>query len=284
MDLNHPEKFGFNLPRSMEIWDCSGGSFLDPREALHFRGAKIKGNVYLCNIHAVGPVDGNGTTVEGDLDASSTMARSPPTHVQVFQVMSANIRHGVFLRKVFADKGVNLRGTTIGGDLICSGGTFKSEKGPALNASQTEIGGKVSLDDDFDPEGLLDFAGSHVTHEFVLEHVRLTDKMGVNLQFAKVATLLNKKDSWPKKGNLRLLGFTYDQIDPDARPDARIQLQWIHRQPDQFLAQPYNQLATALRRMGLDEEANTVLVAKNRDDGSIGKNLWTRSGTRGWGN
>jgi hypothetical protein len=33
---------------------------------------------------------------------------------------------------------------------------------------------------------------------------------------AKVGTLLNSQDSWPTKGNLRVDGFVYDQIDGRA--------------------------------------------------------------------
>lgn len=162
-----------------------------------------------------------------------------------------------------------LQGATIGGDLICDAGKFSNNgaNANALDADSVGIAGSVSLRDHFAAEGNVSFKDGRVGHDFILEKIDWGDKIILDLRFAKVGSLSNEKHSWPKKGNLLLHGFVYDVID-EARPeDARIQVQWLQRQPDQFLSQPYEQLAATLRGMGLQEEAVNVMIAKNTDAG-----------------
>ena len=226
----------------------------------------------------------NAAKIGGDLNCDSGNFVSEGG-ASALETYDANIQGAVLLVNGFrAKETVSLKRAKIAGDLKCDSGNFVGEGGAsALDASNTEVGGELTLANGFTAEGLVDLSNSHVVREFVLDDVRTPDHLTINLQFAKVGTLSNSKHSWPKKGNLSLLGFVYDQIDPNARPDARIQIQWIHRQRDEFFAQPYNQLATALRRMGRDEEANVALVAKNRDDGRHRKEPWDAIWYKGLG-
>ena len=256
--------------------NCSKGFFRGTTPgALLFDSAKIGGEVRLDSGVFEG-VSGRRATIDGDVEfqfgkfEKNGFAWTP----WAVNFGSAKIGHDVYFQAASADAEVSLRSATIGRDLLCERSVFSTEKGTALDISNTEIGGKVSLAEGFSAKGLVDFQNSHVAHDFVLDHIRISDKTAINLQFAKVGTLSNSEDSWPERGNLSLLGFVYDQIDPKARPEAGVQIRWIHRQGDQFLAQPYNQLAAALRRMGLDEEADTALIAKNIDDGRHRKNPW----------
>lgn len=71
--------------------------------------------------------------------------------------------------------------------------------------------------------------------------------------------------NWPAK--LRLDGFTYDDLQPYARAKSRPcepgRLAWLACDA-RYLAQPYEQLAAYYRRLGQEEEARTVLLAKQR--------------------
>lgn len=68
--------------------------------------------------------------------------------------------------------------------------------------------------------------------------------------------------SWPREGNLRMDGCTYTSINSDgACADDR--LRWLMRQDKWRLPQPYEQLATALRRDGQVAEARKVLRARD---------------------
>jgi hypothetical protein len=78
--------------------------------------------------------------------------------------------------------------------------------------------------------------------------------------------LLNAKNSWPNPGRLNVDGFVYEHIDSEASPNAEVQLQWLARQSaDRFVSQPYEQLATVFRNMGLERDARAVLIQKNRE-------------------
>ena len=72
-----------------------------------------------------------------------------------------------------------------------------------------------------------------------------------DLRSAKVKTFLNDQSGWPEPNNVFLHGFTYDELDAEARLDARTQIDWVQRQPRlDFIAQPYEQAAAVLRNMG----------------------------------
>lgn len=173
----------------------------------------------------------------------------------------------------------------------------------AFNGDGMKIAGRASLNHRFAAKGRVIFKNSYVGHAFVLKDIDRPEDMDLDLRFAKVGTLSCAKDSWPNKGALHLHGFLYDDIDTEARPeDVNLQLQWISRGEAQstrkqngfysspespnildsvslshqkttsqisneFLPQPYEQLARTLRSMGLEDAAAKVLIDKNRDEG-----------------
>src|SRR5260370_205399 len=100
------------------------------------------------------------------------------------------------------------------------------------------------------------FTYANVTRNFQWWCVRSREKAILNLSFAKVGKLLNDPKSWANEGNVFLGGFVYDEIDDQPQPPtAKIQIQWLHRQPpDKFLSQPYYQRAAGFRRPGMERE------------------------------
>ena len=89
---------------------------------------------------------------------------------------------------------------------------------------------------------------------------------GRKLQYASSCATLrsgqifDEEQSWPKKGNPLLDGFSYARI--GAGPtSAKKRLEWLARQPDGFIPQPYRQLAKVLREAGDDAGARKVLIA-----------------------
>jgi hypothetical protein len=162
---------------------------------------------------------------------------------------------------------VNLVGATIDGNLDCSGGQFiGNDKVPPLNVNSAEVKGGVYLRNSFKAEGQVSFFHSHVGRDFQWSRVESPANAFLDLRVAKVETLLNSKDSWPTEGKLQLDGFIYDQIDDRSPPDAKVQLSWLNRQPRyRFLSQPFEQLAGVLRKMGLEEDARAVMIAKNEE-------------------
>jgi hypothetical protein len=172
------------------------------------------------------------------------------------------------LRNGFKAEGeVNLAHAKVDGLLECDRGEFIS-KGErlALDANAVEVKGNVFLRDGFKAAGRVTFFGGYVGRGFQWYDVRSPEKAILDLRLTKVGMLLNQPKSWRTQGNLRVDGFIYDQIDGTAPPSAEIQLGWLERQPrDRFLSQPFEQLAGVLRKMGLEEDATKVMIAKNED-------------------
>lgn len=56
--------------------------------------------------------------------------------------------------------------------------------------------------------------------------------------------------------------MTYDAL-ADPLPAAE-RVRWIRRTGDGYLPQPYEQLAAAYRKLGHEDEARTVLLARQR--------------------
>jgi len=88
----------------------------------------------------------------------------------------------------------------------------------------------------------------------------------VSLAGAEVARFKDEPEGPGATYPLRLDGFQYADFSrhADTRPTAR--LQWLARRPEglPFIAQPYEQLAHVLGRMGHRSDAQTVLMVKER--------------------
>jgi hypothetical protein len=91
----------------------------------------------------------------------------------------------------------------------------------------------------------------------------------LNLKRTSAGAVVLDPASFPSNITLRLDGFIYDQIkEPDGLVslDASAGLEWLHLQlPGLYLSQPYEQLASFMHTVGLEEEAKKVLIAKNED-------------------
>jgi hypothetical protein len=243
---------------------CEGGQFLgrDPTYVLYLSGVEIKGNVYLTNpFRAQGGVNLVAAQIDGHLYCGGGKFVSED-EIAALDLYDAKIKGSVFLDHDFkAEGGVNLGGVKIYGDLGCEGGYFVGhDMVPALNASSCKIEGNVFLRQGFEADGRVIFFGGYVGRKFQLSDVKSPEKMFLDLQEAKVGTLLYSRDSWPIRGRLFVDGLAYDQIDYPTE----VQLDWLRLQ-DGFFPQPFEQLAALLRRKGSEEEARKVMIAKNEE-------------------
>jgi hypothetical protein len=254
---------------------CGGGQFVSKGKAfaLDASVAKIKGSLYLGpDFKAEGAVFLGTATIEGDLNCNGGQFASKGDS-PALSAPRAKIRGSVLLSQGFIAEGaVSLQAATIEGSLVCEGegGKLVSQGQEwALDANGATIGDSVLLRKGIAAEGELCFAYANVTRNFQWWCVRSGEKAILNLSFAKVGKLLNDPKSWPNEGNLFLGGFVYDEIDDRPEPPtATIQIQWLHRQPqDTFLSQPYEQLAAVFRERGLEEDARQVMVVKNKEHG-----------------
>jgi hypothetical protein len=229
----------------------------------------VEQTVFLREIQAQEEVNLNHATIGSNLECDASRFVSKTT-AQALNLEGANIHGSVFLRHKFeADGGVNMKGATIGGDLSCVDGRFiGSAYGLALDADSAKIVGHVFLSGGFEAEVVVRFTDVQVGRIFQWKGVKSPEKAFLDLRGSKVGTFWNDQKSSPASGHLYMDGCVYDQIDDEAPPNAKSQLGWLGRQPpDRFRSQPYEQLATVLRKMGLDEDARQVMIAKNEEHG-----------------
>jgi len=159
---------------------------------------------------------------------------------------------------------VSIASATIGGDLKCMRGRFICKGGIAIIANTLKVGGHAYLHDNFEAEGEIRLISARINGFFYWMELSSTDEVTLDLRSARIGTLRDEKESWPKKGKLLIHGLTYDRIHNTAPRDSRSRIEWLRRQGD-FFAQPYEQLARILREEGHEADAKKVLIAKNKD-------------------
>ena len=239
--------------------ECDGGTFENPDgDALHADGLKTAGSVFLRGgFTARGEVRLLDADAGGVLDCDGGTFENPGG--DALSADRLKITGGVFLRGGFTARGsVRLLGADIGGLLSCIGGTFENPDGDALSAEGAKVNGALFL-----------------------RRLAAPPKGAINLAHARVGVLVDDRASWPPAGNLVLDGFVYDAIGSFAPTDASARLEWLRLQPEgDFRPQPYEQLVTVLRAMGLEEDAREIAIEKQREAGKRLHSRWARAASR----
>jgi hypothetical protein len=240
--------------------------------------AHIAGSLNLERSIITDGVELRSAKIGGYLDCEGAQLTGNPA----LDANSATIEGSVFLRDDFkADGGVTLIATKVGVNLVCDGGTFIRNKnvpaaggmaipdqfmsgGSALDANSAKVEGDVRLRGGFKAEGDVIFTFGYAGGSFQWSGVKSPEEATLDLTLAQVRTVLNDQASLPRQVSLD--GFTYDQIDPRSSLHADDQLRWLALPPDRrFSTQPFEQLASVFRRMGLEEDARAVIIAKNEN-------------------
>jgi hypothetical protein len=216
----------------------------------------------------LGPVELAGASIGGDLSFNG--AQLTAKDGAVINGAWLTVDRSMICDEIRADGEIRLRGATIGGDLTFLAAELTSRNGLALNAEGVSVGGDVlcrgvlrTYGDKnqhgqiiyFRAKGLVTLELARVSNLSILQAV-LTELNAVMLTVTGLAQF-----GFQQERPHRLDGFTYGGLDP-YRP-AREQLRWL-RQSVIYYDQPYEQLATYYRRIGRDEQARDVLLAKER--------------------
>jgi hypothetical protein len=164
-----------------------------------------------------------------------------------------------------AKPSLDLRAATVGKDLFCNDG-FVAEGGIRLRAAEVlksvvvadaELGAAgASTEYAFNGYGL-------VTPELTVA-VRTPPTSRVRLTKARVGTWSDNAALWQAHGGLDVDGFEFQALGNDVPVAER--LRWLAAAlgPRQYLPGPYEQLASAYRGEGREEEAEQVLMARQR--------------------
>jgi hypothetical protein len=195
---------------------------------------------------------------------------------------------GMFCEQGFLGVGqIRLLGAHISGQLSMSGAHLVNPGGTALAADRMVVDGGMFCQRGFQAEGEISLVCAHISGQLGFRGAVLsnlddrpvlncqevrTDSLwldgvkaigAISLNFAQVQVLRDSPSGWP--GRIELNGFTYDDLQPYVTaqgPSGR--LSWLSHTGAEYRAQPYEQLAAYYRRLGHDEEARRVLVAKQR--------------------
>lgn len=282
---------------------CGGGRFENPGEiALSAGLASVKGSVFLNEgFEAKGEVWLVYAQIEGLLGCKGKF-ENPGR--RALSADLASVKGGVYLRKGFEAKGeVSLAYAQIEGLLSCGGGKFENPDGNALRANVVSVRGDVFLDEGFEAKGEVRLVDAQIEGElscrggkfenpngdaFSAVRMRVDQKLilrgatfkgTLNLSHARCGPLEDDKDSWPDKGKLKIDGFEYENFaDAESVPrTAKERLEWLRLQPmDPFPSGTYDYLARVFKAMGREEDADEVMIGKQKDLVQHGRLSWSR--------
>ncbi len=258
---------GAVVPYGMRLERC----WLD--EAFEARDAKLRVlSLVRCRMPAFdgmgmqvdGPVALTGSRLDQVAVADATIAgRLHLTGVRLSKVdgyavlgTRLSVAQSVICHNLTVTGRVRMREVQIGGALIFSGARLTSPGGTALDMDGVRIGQSVDFDDGFTAAGDVRMSGARVDGQLYLD----VDIAGtLDMSRTQVHTLWLES---VRAARTRLDGLTYADLKPDE--PAILRLGWLRQDPDGYRAQPYEQLAGHYRRLGHDEQARRVLLAKRR--------------------
>ena len=229
------------------------------RGGVSLRGARIGGHLILSGASLA---NSGGTALHADL---------------------VTVDHSMLCRNGFTAHGVvRLRGAHIGGQLNLDSASLLNPGGLALRADRIDVS-HIYCRDKFTAQGEVSLAYARVGALLDLTGASLLNRGGVaiDLQAASVAALYllprhrpdgaviltnTKVDSfsddpatWPE--TLQLRGFVYGTLEND-HVSVQNRLRWLTLHPSKYTPQLYDQLAAAYRRIGHEEAARKVKIAK----------------------
>ncbi|MFD5628901.1 oxidoreductase [Streptomyces sp. NPDC127072] len=242
------------------------------------------GRLSLVNAHVVGELSLNGARIAAD---------------GKWAVFAGGLvmESGVFCTNLTTRGGVRLPGAQLPGGLFMRGARISSPDGVAL-AADSVTASTLDLSEGFTAEGTVRLRGARVSDNLNFAGARLKgarDGAGpalvclqaqatdldlslaepptgaIDVRGAQVSFLHENEHSWPDV--VELDGFVYGAIEmtgagrrPEAvgrREGVIRRVDWIGRSPG-YSPQPYEQLADCYRRVGHDDDARRVLLAKQR--------------------
>jgi sRNA-binding regulator protein Hfq len=258
---------------------CNGGNFInEKRYAIFADEMNVKGSVFLRDgFKSNGEVRFPLAAIGGDFDCNNGGFINEDGKAIFAERM--DVKGNVFLRNGFKTNGeVSFQGAAIGRNFDCENGAFINKGGTAISVKGMDVKGNVYLRNGFKAEGLVSLMGATIGGYFVWSNVNLTEKTILDLRNAKTGVLWDDSNSWPKKNNLFLDGFVYENIGDESPKDARSRIEWLNRQGEKrFRPGPYEQLAKVLEKSGHNKDAIMVRIEKEEKITKLGGfGLWGR--------
>lgn len=247
--------------------------------ALRMDRADVAGGVHLlggCRVE--GELRLVGTRVGRILRLTGARLDNPGGHALLAD--NCTVDGPVDCRGGFAATGeVSLVEARVAGPVLFEGAHLDNPGGTALRATGIVTGSLMHCCDGFTATGRVTMRAARVGgrlcfHDAHLQGVWCTGGEAVeldlrfaerptgrvDLRYMRVALLRDTAETW--SADLRLDGLTYQTLNPLLEPSQR--LEWLASTSDGLPPQPFEQLAAVYRQVGHDEDARTVLLAKQR--------------------
>jgi hypothetical protein len=225
-----------------------------------------------------------GARIAGDVDFAG--ARLANDEGPALYANRLTVGLSVMCRDGFSAQGeVRLLGAHIGGRITFATATLSNLNGLALQAERLTVEQDLFFTEGFGATGEIHLAGAHVGGTLSFEGATLAPNGGtltlpdlrastlilrpaaapgcVDLTHAHVDVLADDPTSWPS--GIRLRGFVYDALDEHSTISAGRRLKdWLSRDSEGYVPQPFEQLAAVYRKGGRDDDARKVIIAKQR--------------------
>jgi hypothetical protein len=266
------------------FFDLSGARLSDPGGQAFFAPVLTVDSGLFCREGPVfrGEVTLVDSRITGGLDLSGATLDNPGR--TALSASGLTIDGPMFLRNGFTAEGeVVLRRARISSVFDMSEARITNPAGHALFAPGLEVEGGVSFRENSVLEGQvslqyariagdLDLTGAHLggptAHALNFAHLTAdllsmpqTPVNGtVDLSHAKISSLTADPASTP--AGLQVSELSYGTLTPLLPAAQRVK--WITSANPAYLPQPYEELAASYRRLGNDDDARTVLLAKQR--------------------
>lgn len=259
---------GVDVDGGLNIYGATIGSTLELTKArlsnpggtaLRAPGITVRFDMSCSGCAVAGTVDLFGAQIGGQLWLGSAQLNSEGPGWALSAPL-LKVGGGMYCNNRFsATGGVNLFGAAIGSMVDFAGATLTNPGGQALRAPGCTVETDITLTEGFSATGAIDLFGARIGGHLQLADATFTGS-AADLRNSDIRVISAEPSAWPDV--IRLSELTYTVIEP--YPAARQWLRWLQRDPDGYQPQPYEQLAAYYRRVGHDEQARTVLLAKQR--------------------
>jgi hypothetical protein len=247
--------------------------------------AQVDGHLFVENCILTGALELYGAHVTGEVVLSGT--RISTEGGPAVWANGLTVDHALRAQDGFACEGeFQARGVTVRGSVFFEGAKLSNRDGYALAADGLTVDQTMQCSDGFTADGTLRLRGARIDGTLSFDHAALRAprtalQLGravlgeliltpdepiqgaVSLRSARVEVISDDPATWPAV--LRLSGLVYDHVrSGQAARQVSERLDWISRDPAGYSPQPYGQLATWFRRIGHDDDARKVLLAKQQ--------------------
>ncbi|MER6065439.1 oxidoreductase [Streptomyces sp. NPDC001792] len=252
-------------------------------EAVSAVHVAIRGDTLCTNLAVQGGFRISGGSIDGEFDLEGASLSNPGGHA--LDAYHVQINEDFTFHPNFRAEGrIILSGATVSAAIGFCGAQLDNAGDVALEAIDVRVARNFDLGEGLAVVGGIKLDGSHIGTQLSFRDATLAHPDGTALSLrlvqaretdlrtrqpiagtvdarnAQLGTLYDMPDTWP--AHLRLAEATYDALaDPLV---AAERVEWLRRGTDGYLPQPYEQLAAAYRRLGHEDEARTVLLAKQR--------------------